>query len=201
MSGASRQNEVVEGKEEAVAITQQWLKAWAGQYPASEDAKLEPLRGREHFTKEEAAVVVGWKSPRTTSRFAKNSDGSVVELTRRAFRVKDELGAVYAVALNGKELQEPVSLILSSTNLGFAAWAAAEPSLVVGPGVAIVRGQPPSPIKPRTRRRTRWRLERTPASAVRPSRRRRVRAWDSGIRSQERGLGQPPVACRPRAAG
>jgi hypothetical protein len=58
------------------------------------------------------------------------------------------LSAGYFATLRATYAQDPVAVISSTVNSGYAAWVAAHPGSVVAPGVAVVRG--PLPVAPAT---------------------------------------------------
>jgi len=81
-----------------------WVRAWAAAYPAAYDQVLAPLAGRDHFDREAMEVVVVWKFQSMAHRranarrgLAKEQDGRIEDITRRALSCNDDLGALLIV--------------------------------------------------------------------------------------------------------
>jgi len=81
-----------------------WVQAWADVYPPAMDDPLAAFAGRESFDREAMAVMVRWKfnnmahrRANATRSLAKEPDGRIEDLTRRAFACNDDLGALLIV--------------------------------------------------------------------------------------------------------
>lgn len=71
------------------------IPLWASRYPIEDDEEVEEsvapkVRNRRYFVKAELQTVCNWKTHRSKSRVAKNTEGYVEEVTRTALSTPDE---------------------------------------------------------------------------------------------------------------
>jgi hypothetical protein len=77
------------------------LMALAGRFPESDDVRYlaagAGARARGHYTREEFIAVCGWKTLRSRSKVASNSEAGVVDATRRALAASEEAARIEAL--------------------------------------------------------------------------------------------------------
>jgi hypothetical protein len=77
------------------------VPALAARFPAMDDgpglALGAAVRARGHYTRAEFIEVCGWKTARSRTKVAANSDAAVVEATRRALSAADEQTRITAL--------------------------------------------------------------------------------------------------------
>jgi hypothetical protein len=85
------------------------IEMWASRYAYADDAEVEAIGAaagrRGWYTRDEFLTVARWKTPRSQSRCARNTESEVVEATSVAFRTREERERIRAlVALHGVQL-------------------------------------------------------------------------------------------------
>lgn len=82
----------------------EWVRAWAAEYPARFDEPLAGYVGRGYLDREGMDAIVNWKFNNMAHRranarrgLAREPDGRIEDLTRRAFTCNDDLGALLIV--------------------------------------------------------------------------------------------------------
>jgi hypothetical protein len=95
------------------------IEALASRFGYPDDARLletgATARARGHYTREEFIAVCAWKTARSRSKVATNTEGAVVEATRQAIAAADE-----ATRMNALLELEGVGVPTASTLLYFA---------------------------------------------------------------------------------
>lgn len=70
------------------------IQALASRFGYADDARLlaagAAARARVHYTRDEFIAVCAWKTPRSRSKVASNSESAVIEATRRALTTANE---------------------------------------------------------------------------------------------------------------
>lgn len=83
---------------------EQWVEAWAAEYPVADDDTLDKYRGCRHLDAESIREMASWKFStfharhvRTAGLLNGESEQRIIDLTGRAFDCNDELEALLLV--------------------------------------------------------------------------------------------------------